>query len=54
MKLLPGTGNEVSGKGSSEDDVFNTVWVYDSTALPFYQAEVYHQFHDGKALNPKP
>mgnify|MGYP003968082049 CR=1 FL=1 len=47
MKLVRGDGNKMSGKDASEDDVFNAVWIYDSAALPFYRAEVYHQFHDG-------
>lgn len=47
MKLMRGAGNKMSGKESSEDDVFNSIWVYDSNDLPFYPAEVYHQFHDG-------
>ena len=49
MKLVPGEGNRVTERGGkpSETDVINQVWIYDSNALPFYQAEVYHQFHDG-------
>ena len=48
MKLVRGSGNKMrGGKDPSEDDVFNSVWIYDSNDLPFYPAEVYHQFHDG-------
>ena len=32
------------GKGSDQD-AFNTVWVYDTTAFPFFAGEVYHQNH---------
>jgi peptide methionine sulfoxide reductase MsrA len=46
MKLLEGAGNAPNVK-PNEDDVFNAIWVYDSDALPFYAAEMYHQFHDG-------
>jgi peptide methionine sulfoxide reductase MsrA len=46
MKLLEGSGN-APNKKPAEDDVFNAVWIYDSDALPFHAAEVYHQFHDG-------
>ena len=46
MKLLEGVGNAPNQK-PAEDDVFNAVWIYDSDALPFYAAEMYHQFHDG-------
>ena len=45
MTFLEGTGNEPNQK-PKEDDVFNAVWIYDSDALPFYAAEMYHQFHD--------
>jgi len=46
MKLVPGTGNNMKPK-PSETDIINTVWIYDSDRLPFFPAEVYHQFHDG-------
>jgi hypothetical protein len=46
MQLQEGDGNS-SPDGASEGDRFNTVWVLDSTRLPFYRAEAYHQFHDG-------
>lgn len=37
----------VTGKGGDPDTVYTKkVWVYDSTKFPFYQGEVYHQFHD--------
>lgn len=33
--------------GSGDDaDARGTVWVLDSAQFPFFQAEVYHQFHD--------
>mmetsp|Transcript_159049 Transcript_159049/g.290075 ORF Transcript_159049/g.290075 Transcript_159049/m.290075 type:complete len:249 (+) Transcript_159049:44-790(+) len=35
----------VAGKGD-DADVSGTVYVMDTTAFPFYQAEIYHQFHD--------
>lgn len=48
MRLLPGNGNEYDASGKPmEGDEFNTVWVLDSTLLPFNQAEKYHQFHNG-------
>ena len=47
MKLVRGEGNKMTGRDPSEDDVFNSIWIYDSDKLPFYPAEVYHQFHDG-------
>ena len=48
MKLLRGEGNRPGQGGKpTEDDVFNGVWIYDSNDLPFYAAEMYHQFHDG-------
>ncbi|KAG2434554.1 hypothetical protein HYH02_012220 [Chlamydomonas schloesseri] len=50
MALREGRGNmNVAGGSSSEleDDVFNSIWVVDSDALPFYRAERYHQFHNG-------
>ena len=50
MRLLAGEGNKPNQK-PSEDDVFNAVWIYDSSQLPFYPAEVYHQFHDGFNLD---
>lgn len=47
MRLLEGSGNEYRNGKPMEGDVINTVWIVDSTSLPFYQAEVYHQFHNG-------
>ena len=35
-----------SGKGDDRD-ARAVAFVMDSSAFPFYQAEVYHQFHDG-------
>jgi len=37
MDLRPGAGGDA--------DTRNTVWVYDTAAFPFYDAEVYHQNH---------
>ena len=37
MALKPGAGGDA--------DEFNTVWVYDSDAFPYYDGEVYHQNH---------
>ena len=48
MRLVEGRGNAYRAGGrASEGDDFNTVWIVDSATLPFYQAEVYHQFHNG-------
>jgi len=49
----------VEGKGNDGDTLGKQiVYVYDSTKFPFYQAEVYHQYHNdfqspayGKAYN---
>lgn len=48
-----------AGKGNDPDTLHQKlVYVYDTAAFPFYQAEVYHQYHDdfqspayGKAYN---
>ena len=37
MKLVEGAG--------SEEDLLNTVWVMDSNTFPFFQGELYHQYH---------
>ena len=37
MALKPGTGGDA--------DEFNTVWIVDSRAFPFFMGEVYHQMH---------
>lgn len=48
MNLKEGSGNEYTGLGKArEDDELNTVWIIDSDKFPFYQAELYHQFHNG-------
>lgn len=48
MRLVEGRGNEYSPDGQhSEGDAFNTVFILDSTARPFFRAEQYHQFHNG-------
>jgi len=46
--LEPGAGDEEDTYGKRK------VYVYDSTAFPFHQAELYHQFHDykGNYLQP--
>ena len=37
-----------SGKGNDGDTLGKRlIWVYDTASFPFYQAEVYHQYHDG-------
>lgn len=41
MELREGSGNE--GEGGREGDKLNVVWIVDSTHLPFYRAEDYHQ-----------
>ena len=52
MSLQIGKGNDPDTLGTK------SVFVYDSNKFPFYQAEVYHQYHDdfqspayGKAYN---
>ena len=48
MKLVRGEGNEFDARGKpTENDQINVVWMVDSEKLPFYPAEMYHQFHDG-------
>jgi hypothetical protein len=38
----------VEGKGNDPDTLFKRViYVMDTEKFPFYQAELYHQFHDG-------
>jgi hypothetical protein len=35
-----------AGRGDDPDTLFQrTVWVMDTAAFPFRQAELYHQFH---------
>jgi len=49
MEVSKATGDKLDfaiGKGS-DNDVPSTAFVMDSTKFPFYQAEPYHQFHDG-------
>ena len=48
MQLVQGRGN---GEGREEPDRINTVYVMDLEQFPFYQAEVYHQFHNGIGLD---
>ena len=37
----------MEGKGSDPDNLGkNSTWIIDSNIYPFYQGEVYHQFHD--------
>lgn len=40
LQLVRGEGNDADTVGTKK------VWVYDSNKFPFYQGEVYHQFHD--------
>jgi len=40
MELVPGQG------GDADTLMTDKVWVYDSNKFPFYQGEVYHQYHD--------
>ncbi len=40
FKLVEGKGNDPDTLGKQ------IVYVYDSTKFPFYQAEVYHQYHN--------
>lgn len=47
MKLVEGQGNAYVGGKATEDDKINTVYVIDSNAFPFFQAEQYHQLHNG-------
>lgn len=49
MDLREGKGNENKGifGQPTEDDLLNVVWMVDSNERPFYQAEVYHQYHNG-------
>jgi peptide methionine sulfoxide reductase MsrA len=48
MKLVRGEGNDFDNRGKpTENDQINLVWIVDSDKLPFYPAEMYHQFHDG-------
>jgi len=44
-----GVGLTLSAGGGDDPDTLGkkNVWVMDSTKFPFYQAEVYHQYHDG-------
>lgn len=40
MKLLPGSGAEIRNGRATEDDAINTVYVVDSSTLPFHKAEM--------------
>lgn len=40
MKLVPGEGGEIRNGRATENDAVNTVYIVDSTALPFHQAEM--------------
>lgn len=40
LKLAVGKGGDPSTAGT------DVVWIYDSSKFPFYQAELYHQFHE--------
>eukprot|EP00633_Aureoumbra_lagunensis_P002291 CAMPEP_0197290864 /NCGR_PEP_ID=MMETSP0890-20130614/10277_1 /TAXON_ID=44058 ORGANISM="Aureoumbra lagunensis, Strain CCMP1510" /NCGR_SAMPLE_ID=MMETSP0890 /ASSEMBLY_ACC=CAM_ASM_000533 /LENGTH=266 /DNA_ID=CAMNT_0042763219 /DNA_START=78 /DNA_END=878 /DNA_ORIENTATION=- len=40
--------NLMTGKGNDPDTLGKkNVWLYDTNSFPLYQAEVYHQMHDG-------
>lgn len=40
------------GQGDDADTLHSSIiWVYDSDRFPFYQAELYHQFHDDYCCN---
>lgn len=41
LEAKPGKGNDPDTLGKQ------IVWVYDTKKFPIYQAEIYHQFHDG-------
>ena len=49
MQALEGKGLKLARGSGDDGDTLGTgkVWLYDTAAFPFYQAEVYHQFHDG-------
>lgn len=49
MRLVEGRGNEYERGQPSEPDALNIVYILDSSQLPFYRAEQYHQFHNGGA-----
>jgi len=40
LELVRGQGNDADTVGTKK------VWIYDSDKFPFFQGEVYHQFHD--------
>lgn len=40
MKLIPGEGAEFRNGRATENDAINTVYIVDSNALPFHQAEM--------------
>lgn len=48
MKVATDAGFKLkAGKGSDPDTLGKqVVYVYDTTKFPFYQAEIYHQFHN--------
>ena len=50
-KALEGKGLKLARGSGDDGDTLGTgkVWLYDTAAFPFYQAEGYHQFHDGFA-----
>lgn len=49
MQLREGSGNDgrAHTARANDADLLNVVWVLDSNVFPFYQAEHYHQCHDG-------
>jgi hypothetical protein len=54
MKLVRGEGGEYVNGRFNENDAINTVYIVDSNKLPFHQAEIYHQFHNGMTKNFPP
>ena len=52
MNLVAGNGNTYRDGRPTENDRINTIYVIDSDKLPFYRAEVYHQFHNGGCSTP--
>jgi len=46
FKLLPGKGNDPDTYGTK------SIYVYDTAKFPFFQAEVYHQYHNDFQSKP--
>ncbi len=47
-------GMALRAAAGSDDDEFNTVWVYDTGCYPFFRAERYHQYHSDYRGMPYP